>query len=162
MSLAALMLVLQVDPVGPPLDAQTVSEGFQTICVRHVTDPAALRAALRRSPLRFVRAANEGRFEVYRAGGATVRFEPGTGCAFDARLASRSEADRAIAQVSRTNRRPIPPGAVNHPGTAARYRWEPEAASRVGLAASIDWGRLGAPDRTPATISLWAYRRSEP
>jgi hypothetical protein len=162
MMLAALTLLFQPEPAGPALDAQAVSDGFQSICVRHVTDPAALRRALRRSPLRFVRVANNGRFEVYRAARATVSFEPGTGCAFEARLASRSEAVRAIDRVSRANGMATPPGAVNHPGTAARYRWEPASGSRTGLSASLDWGRLGAPDRIPASLSLWAYRRSVP
>lgn len=162
MMLAALVILFQPDSSGPPLDAQAVSDGFQSICVRHVTDPAALRRALRRSPLRFGRVAYDGRFEVYRAARATVSFEPGTGCEFEARLASRSEAVRAIDRVSAANGRPTPPGSVNHPGTAASYRWEPAAGSRIGLAASLNWGRLGAPDRRPATLSLWAYRRSEP
>jgi hypothetical protein len=162
MILAAVALLLQPDPAGPPLDAQAVNEGFQSICVRHLTDPVALREAIRRSSFGFTRAANDGRFEVYRGAGATVSFEPGTGCEFEARLASRSEAVRAIDRVSEANGMPTPPGAVNHPGTGARYRWEPAAGSRIGLAASLDWGRLGAPDRTPATLSLWAYRRSEP
>ena len=158
---AVLALSLQAELAGPPLDAQAVSHGFQSLCIRHVADPAALRAALRRSPLRFVRAADERRFEVYRAPGATVRFEPGTGCAFDARLASRSEGDRAIEQVAAAMRTPTPPGAVNHPGTAARYRWAPVPGSRTGLVASLDWGFPGARDRT-VTLYLWAFRRPAP
>ncbi len=160
--IAAFALLMQAELAGPPLAAQAASDGFQSICVRHVTDPVALRAAIRRSPLGFTRAANEGRFEIYRGAGATVSFEPGTGCEFKVRLASRTEAIRAIGRVSEANGTPTPPGAVNHPGTGARYRWEPAAGSRIGLAASVHWGRLGAPDGTPATLSLWAYRRSEP
>jgi hypothetical protein len=163
MMLAALALALQPDqPIAPRLDAQTVSDGFRSICVRHLTDPVALREAIRRSSLGFTRVADNGRFEVYRGAGATVSFEPGTGCEFEAGLASRTEAVRAIDRISEANGTPTPPGAVNHPGTGARYRWELTAASRIGLAASLDWGRLGAPDRTPATLSLWVYRRSEP
>jgi hypothetical protein len=163
MILAAFALLIQPVPAGPPLDAQIVSDGFQSICIRHLADPVALRAAIRRSPLGFARAADESRFEVYRAAGATIRFEPGTGCAFDARLSTRSEADRAIDRVSKANGTPTPPGAVNHPGTGARYRWDaPVTASHTGLAASVDWGRLHAPDGTSATIFLWAYRRVQP
>ena len=159
---AALALLIQADPAGPPLDAKAVSSGFRAICVRHVADPAALRRAIRRSPLRFVRAADEGRSEVYRAAGATVHFEPGGGCGFDARLASRSEGGRAIEQVAAATGTQTPPGAVNHPGTAARYLWEPLAGSRTALVASLNWGRLRGADRMPATLYLWAYRRSEP
>jgi hypothetical protein len=162
MMLAVLAFLFQPEPAGPALDARAASDGFHSICVRHIADPAALRRAIRRSPLRFVRATDEGSFEVYRAGGATVRFEPGRGCAFDARLPSRNEGVRAIEQVSAATGTATPPGAVNHPGTAAHYRWEPVAGSRTGLAASLDWGVLGASDRTPATLFLWAFRRSEP
>ncbi len=161
MIIAGLALLLQADPAGPPLDAQAVSEGFRSICVRHVADPVALRRAIRHSPLRFVRDADEGRFEVYRSAEATVRFQPGTGCAFDARLASRSEGDRAIGQISAAIGTSVPPGAVNHPGTGARYRWEPAGESRTGLVARLNWG-LDDSDLAPVTLYLWAFRRPAP
>ena len=163
MIFATVALLLQPEPSGPPLDARTVSEGFRATCIRHVGDPAALRRAIRRSPLRFARSADEGVFEVYRARSATIRIEPGTGCAFDARLASRSEGMRAINQVAAATGTRTPPGSVNRPGSAAMYRWrEPVRGSGTGLAASLDWGRLGATDEAPVSLSLWAYRRFEP
>lgn len=164
MILAALALALQPAPAGALLDPQTVSQSFLSICVRHAADPAALRAAIRRSPLGFVRRADEVRFEIYHAPGATIRFQPGTGCAFDAEMASRSGGDRAIAAVSGAVGQPIPPGLVNHPGTAARYRWErPARAGQIGMAATLEWGRLGLPDdRGPVTLKFWAYVSDAP
>ena len=164
MILAAVVLALQPAPTGALLDPQTVSQSFLSICARHAADPVALRAAIRRSPLGFARRADEVRFEIYHAPGATIRFQPGTGCAFDARLATRSGGERAIAAVSRAVGQPIPPGLVNHPGTAARYRWEPPArAGQIGMAATLEWGRLGlSGDDGPVTLKFWAYVREAP
>lgn len=164
MILAALALALQSAPAGAPLDPQTASEGFLTICARHVAEPAALRAAIRRSPLGFVRGADEVLYEIYRSPRATVRFKPGTGCAFEAGLTSRSGGERAIAGVSESIGQPIPPGAVNHPGTAARYLWErPARAGQIGMAATLEWGRLGlSEDGGPVTVKFWAYVSDAP
>ena len=103
-------------------------------------------------------------FEIYRAPRATIRFKPGTGCAFEARLATRGAGYRAIANVSEEIGQPVPPGAVNRPGTAARYLWRrPAAAGQVGMTALLDWGRLGLPeDAGPVTLEFWAYVSDAP
>ncbi len=164
MILATLALALQPAPAGPPLDPQAASRGFLSICARHAADPAALRRAIRRSPLGFVRGPDELLFEIYRSPGATIRFKPGRGCAFDARLASRSGGDRAIAYVSEAIGQPVPPGAVNRPGTAARYLWRrPAGAGQIGLNALLDWGLLHlSEDGGPVTVKFWAYVRDAP
>ena len=164
MILAALALALQPAPAGAMLDPQAAGQGFLSLCARYAADPAALRAAIRRSPLGFVRGADEVLYEIYRARAATIRFKPGTGCALDAGLASRSHGDRAIAIVSEAIGQPMPPGAVNHPGTAARYSWErPARAGQIGLAATLEWGRMGPPeDRGPVLLKFWAYVSDAP
>lgn len=164
MILAALALSLQPAPAGELLDPQAASDGFLSICARHAADPEALRGAIRRSPLGFARGANEGDFEIYRSPRATIRFEPGTGCAFETRLASRGGGNQAIINVSEAIGQPLPPGAVNRPGTGARYIWRrPAEAGQIGLTASLDWGRLGLPANAgPVTLEFWAYVSSAP
>ena len=160
---ALFALLLQPDPAGALLGAQAVSDGFQSLCVRHLDDMDALRAAIRRSPLGFARVRDTGSWERYQAASATVRLLPGTGCAFEARLASRGEGIRVIDDAYAALGMETPPGAVNRPGTAARYMSRGRGeAGRTGLSASLDWGRLGAPDETPVTLSLWVFRRTTP
>jgi len=157
-------LALQAATPAHLLEPQAMTEGFLAICVRHVADPDALRRAIRRSPLGFARARDEGQFEVYHSARATIRFLPETGCALEAGLASRAAAtgviDRAYAALGASA---TPPGLVNRPGTGAMYMWRgPDVAGQTRLTATLDWGHPGARQEEPVTLSLWAYRRPTP
>ena len=162
MILAALALSLQPAPPGAPLDPQTASQTFLSICVRHVADPEALRAAIRSSPLGFARARGEGQFEVYRAGRAEIGFEPGRGCAFKATMESRSAGAGAIHLVSEATGRQAVHQGVNRGGSGELYHWPDPSPGQPGLSGGLDWVRLGAPDNTPTRLSLWVYLRSAP
>ena len=164
MILAALALALQPgQPTGPPLQAQAMIDGFRSTCVRHLDDVPALRRAILRSPLGFARAADSGRWEIYRAENATIRIYPGEGCSIDARLPSRTDGSRVIGDAYAALGVESPPGFVNRGGSGALYvSRESDGAGRIGLTASMDWHRLGAPADTPVMVSLWLFRRSAP
>lgn len=164
MILAALAFALQPgQPTGPPLAPQAMIDGFTSTCVRHFGDMDALRSAIRRSPLGFTRSADSGRWEIYRAESATIRIFSGEDCSIDARLSSRAGGTRVIDQAYAALGVETPPGAVNRGSTEALYvSRESGATGPIGLTASMNWVRLGAPAEAPVLVSLWVFRRSAP
>ena len=157
MILTAIALAAQAVALEP----RVLEETFLSTCWRELASPAALRTAIRRSPLGFARASDENDFEIYRAATTTIRFKPGEGCEFEATLPARQDGEAMLARIAAGLGLSPPQGSVNRPGTAASYYWErPARAGERGLGAVLFYGRPIGGRARPATLTLGAYLAS--
>lgn len=156
MILAVVGLAMQ-----PVLTPAAVSDSFLAICRDELSRPAALREAIRRSPLGFTRAADRGAFEVYRAGETEILFRAGEGCGFEAAVADEGEGVAVIDRVAAAMAVGAGSAGVNRNASATHYRWpRPARAGATGLSAVLHHpGRLGGRGGD-VRVSLWAYLAS--